>query len=113
MTRDQIQSLLHQEYDRQRWPQLLRDILPGTDVFAALQPLPFAIPGAPPSIQLARVRLTELADEIISLLASDPNATVKVTVEIDADFPNGAPDQIKRAVSENANSLGLKNKTWE
>ncbi len=61
----------------------------------------------------AKVRLTELADEIISLLVSDPNATVKVTVEIDAEFPNGAPDQIKRAVSENANSLGLKNKTWE
>ena len=61
----------------------------------------------------AKVRLTELAEEIISLLASDPNATVKVTVEIDAEFPDGAPDQIKRAVSENANSLGLKNKTWE
>jgi cytoskeletal protein RodZ len=61
----------------------------------------------------AKVRLTELADEIISLLVSDPNATVKVTVEIDAEFPNGASDQIKRAVSENANSLGLKNKTWE
>ena len=61
----------------------------------------------------AKVRLTELADEIISLLVSDPNATVKVTVEIDAEFPNGASDQIKRAVSENANSLLLTNKTWE
>ena len=61
----------------------------------------------------AKVRLTELADEIISLLVSDPNATVKVTVEIDTEFPNGASDQIRRAVSENANSLALKNKTWE
>ena len=38
---------------------------------------------------------------------------VNVTVEIGAEFPNGAPDHIKRAVSENANSLGLKNKSWE
>jgi hypothetical protein len=44
---------------------------------------------------------------------TQPNATVKVTVEIDAEFPNGTPDHIKRAVSENANSLALKNKTWE
>ena len=61
----------------------------------------------------AKVRLTELADEIISLLVSDPTATVKVTVEIDAEFANGVPDHIRRAVSENANSLGLRNKTWE
>lgn len=61
----------------------------------------------------AKVRLTELAEEIITLLASDPNATVKVTVEIDAEFPHGAADHIKRAVSENANSLGLTNKNWE
>ena len=32
-----------------------------------------------------------------------------MTVEIDAEFPNGTPDHIKRAVSENANSLALKN----
>jgi hypothetical protein len=39
--------------------------------------------------------------------------TVKVTVEIAADFPDGASDQIKRAVSENATHLGFKNKMWE
>lgn len=46
-------------------------------------------------------------------LAGDPQATVTVTVEITADFPNGASDQIKRSVSENAQQLGFKNKTWE
>jgi uncharacterized protein len=59
------------------------------------------------------VRLVTIAEEIIAVLSSDPNATVKVTVEIAADFPDGASDQIQRAVSENASLLGFKSKTWE
>ena len=47
------------------------------------------------------------------MLGSDPNATLKVTLEISADFPNGASDQVKRAVSENASALSFKTKTWE
>lgn len=43
----------------------------------------------------------------------DLNASVKVPVEIAADFPLGASDQTKRAVSENARSLGLKAADWE
>jgi hypothetical protein len=61
----------------------------------------------------AKMRLVQIAEEIISVLASDPQATVTVSVEINADFPGGVSDQIKRAVSENAGSLGFKNKTWE
>ena len=61
----------------------------------------------------AKMRLVQIAEEIISLLASDSQATVKVSVEITADFPQGVSDQIKRAISENATSLGFKNKTWE
>lgn len=61
----------------------------------------------------AKMRLVQLADEIITLLCSDPNADVKVTLEVSADFPDGVSDQIKRAVSENAMSLGLKTKAWE
>lgn len=61
----------------------------------------------------AKVPLVQLAEEIISVLAADPDAILKVTVEISAEFPKGASDAIKRAVSENATSLGLKNKTWE
>ncbi len=61
----------------------------------------------------AKVRLVQIADEIISLLVSDPQATVNVTVEISADFPAGASEGIKRAVSENAQTLGFKNKAWE
>ena len=61
----------------------------------------------------AKVRLVQIAEEIISLLASDPQASVKVTVEISAEFPAGASDQVKRAVSENAMSLGFRNRAWE
>jgi len=61
----------------------------------------------------AKLRLVQLAEEIISVLASDPNAQVKVTVEMSAEFPDGATEQVKRAVSENAKSLNLKNADWE
>jgi hypothetical protein len=61
----------------------------------------------------AKLRLVQLAEEIIGNLASDPQAELTITVEINAGFPNGASDQIKRAVSENAKSLGFKTWTWE
>jgi len=38
--------------------------------------------------------------------AGDAQASVKVSVEISAEFPAGVSDQVKRAVSENAASLG-------
>lgn len=61
----------------------------------------------------AKMRLVQIAEEIISVLAADPNADVKVTLEITANFPNGVSDQAKRAVTENASTLGFRNKTWE
>jgi hypothetical protein len=61
----------------------------------------------------AKMRLVQIADEIVSVLASDPNAHIHLTVEISADFPDGASDTVKRAISENARSLGLKTADWE
>ena len=61
----------------------------------------------------ARVSLLQLAEEIVALLASDPKANVKVSLEISADFPEGVSDELKRSVAENAASLGFRNKTWE
>lgn len=61
----------------------------------------------------AKMRLLQVAEEIISVLASDPNAEIRVRVEIEADFLNGASDQVKRAVSENARTLGLRSAEWE
>lgn len=68
------------------------------------------------SPSLAKANLVTLADELISILASDPNATVSVVVELSADFPKGASASVKRAVNENlANLKTLKFKTngWE
>jgi hypothetical protein len=62
---------------------------------------------------VAKMRLVSVAEEIIALLAADPNANVTVTVEISAEFPGGASDQTKRAVSENAGALGFKRSSWE
>ena len=61
----------------------------------------------------AKMRLVQVAEEIISVLAGDPNASLNITVEINAEFPTGVSDQIKRAVTENATSLGFKIKDWE
>jgi hypothetical protein len=59
------------------------------------------------------MRLVQVAEEIIAVLAADPNADVKVTLEIEVGFPSGASDQTKRAVTENARTLGFKNADWE
>ena len=61
----------------------------------------------------AKMRLVQVADEIIAVLAADPNADVKISVEIQVNFPNGASDQTKRAVTENTRTLGFKNADWE
>ncbi len=61
----------------------------------------------------ARMRLVDIADEIISVLDRDPNAEVKVTVEIQVNFPSGATDSTKRTVTENAKTLGFKCADWE
>ena len=59
------------------------------------------------------MRLVQIADEIVSVLCSDPNARVRLVVEMSAEFPEGASDTVKRAVFENARSLGLKSADWE
>jgi len=61
----------------------------------------------------AKMRLVEIAEEIVSVLASDPNATVRLAVEISAEFPDGASESMKRAVSENSRSLGISKADWE
>ncbi|MBT6179725.1 MAG: ATP-binding protein, partial [Deltaproteobacteria bacterium] len=61
----------------------------------------------------AKMRLVQVAEEIIAVLAADPDADVKITMEIQVGFPSGASDQTKRAVTENAKTLGFKNADWE
>ena len=61
----------------------------------------------------AKMRLVQIAEEIVAVLLQDPNASIKVVVEISAEFPSGAQDSVKRAVSENAKVLGFKSADWE
>jgi len=61
----------------------------------------------------AKMKFIKLADEIVDLLASDPNALVRVTVELAADFPKGVSEDIKRGVSENAMNLDFRSHEWE
>lgn len=61
----------------------------------------------------AKMRMVLVADEIIAVLAADPNADIKIAVEIQVSFPSGATDQTKRAVTENARTLNFRNADWE
>jgi predicted AAA+ superfamily ATPase len=61
----------------------------------------------------AKMRLVQIAEEIIAALSADPNAEVKVRIEIEATFSNGAQDHTKRAVSENTKTLGFTTAEWE
>ena len=57
MTRDEIQSALRKPYDRTRWLDLLRHILPGTAIFASPQSIPTADTGVHSITHLGRVSL--------------------------------------------------------
>jgi hypothetical protein len=46
-----------------------------------------------------------LAEEIVQHLSTLPCANVRVRLEIDAEMPNGAPDNVVRTVSENCRTL--------
>lgn len=85
------------------------------------QPTPPAKPAGPSvffgSVEIpaatAKMHLMQLADEIIANLVADPNAQVRVTLEISAQFEGGAQETTKRSVSENATALKLKSANWE
>ncbi len=47
----------------------------------------------------------KIADEVLSHLSTLPGARVRVSVEIEAEIPEGAPEHVQRTVSENANTL--------
>jgi len=61
----------------------------------------------------AKAELNQIAQEIIALLARDPHADIRVTLEIDATFAKGAADDMRRNVSENATTLGFTTREWE
>ena len=48
---------------------------------------------------------SRIADEVIAHLSSLLGAKVKVTLEIEAEIPTGAPDGVVRTVTENSQTL--------
>ncbi|HOE32918.1 MAG TPA: Swt1 family HEPN domain-containing protein [Smithella sp.] len=54
-----------------------------------------------------------IAEEVISHLAGLVNAKVTVTLEIEAEIPTGAPDQVVRTVTENSRTLKFTSQGFE
>ena len=48
---------------------------------------------------------SRIADEVVSHLKGLDGAKVKVTLEIEAEMPEGAPDNVVRNVNENSRTL--------
>lgn len=54
-----------------------------------------------------------IADEVIAHLAGLVGSTVTVTLEIEAEIPGGAPDQVVRTVTENGRTLRFTSQGFE
>jgi len=54
-----------------------------------------------------------IADEVLSHLSGLVGAKVKVTLEIEAEIPDGAPDQVVRVVTENSRTLKFSSHGFE
>ncbi len=55
----------------------------------------------------------KVAQEVISHLSSLPGARVEVTLEIEADVPDGVPEHVVRVVTENARTLKFTSQGFE
>ena len=56
---------------------------------------------------------SRIAEEVISHLAGLPGAKVRVTLEIEAEIPGGAPEQVVRIVMENGKTLKFTSQGFE
>lgn len=55
----------------------------------------------------------QIADEVIQHLTKLPGASVEVTIEVQAQIPAGAPDDVVRTIIENCRTLKFKNFDFE
>jgi hypothetical protein len=56
---------------------------------------------------------SRIAEEVIAHLSALVGATVKVTLEIEADIPPGTPDNVVRTVTENSRTLKFNSQGFE
>lgn len=55
----------------------------------------------------------QIAEAVIQHLVGQVGARVKVTLEIEAELPDGASDGLVRTVTENARTLRFRNAEFE
>jgi hypothetical protein len=56
---------------------------------------------------------SRIADEVIAHLSGLVGADVRVTLEIEAEIPSGAPEQVVRTVTENGRTLKFTSQEFE
>ena len=56
---------------------------------------------------------SQIADEVIAHLAGLMGSEVRLTLEIEADIPDGAPEHVKRTVTENSRNLNFDDSGFE
>ena len=85
-------------------------------------PEPDPAPAAQPTrfhgtVQLDTMRAgrnaSQIADEVVAHLSGLPRAKVTVTLEIEAEIPEGAPDNVVRTVTENSRTLKFRSHGFE
>jgi len=54
-----------------------------------------------------------IAEEVLAHLAGLVGAKVKVTLEVEAEIPEGAPDHVVRTVTENSRTLKFASQEFE
>jgi len=69
------------------------------------------------NVQIDAMRMnrdaSKIADEVVQHLTALSGANVKITLEIEAEIPEGVPDEVFRTVMENCKTLKFKNQSFE
>jgi predicted AAA+ superfamily ATPase len=104
-------------------PEIVSPILDPSDPSATNTPSKTASPPNPQprrfygNVQLDALRMNRdasaIADEIVQHLTKLKEANVKVTLEIEAEIPHGAPDDVVRTVIENCHTLKFNQQSFE
>ena len=90
-------------------PEGQEEVPPGTDETEELPPRERQARRFHGTVALDATRVGrdagQIADEVISHLSGLVGAEVTVTLEIDAEIPDGAPENVVRTVTENSRTL--------
>jgi len=92
--------------------------IPGGGRDGPSAPIPAALPRRfHGTVELDPARVgrdaSRIADEVIAHLAGLVGAKLRVTLEVEADIPSGAPDQVVRTVTENSRTLRFTSQGFE